>query len=1018
MQQLWFWNQWPRTAPKRLFAAFVILFLIALAGSIYLWWQGNETAIRWYTQAELQPKRTVIEDFNQLFFSFTIDADSYVISERYCTTDIVLDIFYARLYAALVITGLILLLTVATFLKRIPFAIICAVIALELATSGFEQMAIAGMAFSNIPLIISLALFLLPAYYFQEFARQTLLVVRLGVFAALAAGAVAFIGWQAETAHPLMHWIGYSYAIPLLITALLIWFTGHELLSALFVFVGNLGPSASGNPIRHFAILGSIYLLNIGYDYLLDTGMVDYKIFMVSPFVWFFINLLLGFWGLQRKEPALVGIVPVVPYGYFGFLGLSFVALGFIGYAFATDNTSLLKALEDLVRYAQFGVGLIFYIYILVNFTAPMRQGLPVHKVMYQGRMIAYGFVNLAALVVAGVMAANTDFFIFEQAKSGYFIYQGDMERIKGDLVMSEQNYKFALALDPYGHRANYSVGALARAQGDDATALFFFSRATFRNPQPADYINIAELMTNNDRFIDGLFQLREGLKRFPHDGRLMNNMGLLYTKTDVVDSAFYYLKNAKEHLSHPEIAESNFYAMAIRYDFAGSADTLRQMLNPRRSIGTSLNELALLNVLRQPTAEALDEKFLPDSALNTYELCYLYNYALNRIGDADTSIINTLDKYAKVKANENFVPYLQLAKALKLRRMGQHGRAYEILQKLHYESPPNNPYYANLLGMLALQVEEYDQAARHFDISYRRGNAEAFLNRAIALTELPNRRVEAIEAWKMLSESGNATYQAIARDILHVIHPDSVKKINLSALDDEGKMRFIHYNHGQLSDETFNKIFLSLQSPVAQVQATIERIRYHLAAGNIATAANIRNAMTGISVPDALVQPLRDTDLRLLYAQERYKEMGEVLKGYEPSLPLAGYKPFYEGLYAIGNSDLKQAEAKFKEAISRLPQKQEFYLELATLYNKRKEPQKAYDVLVNVLRTRDDYHDYPPAIYELYALQCLEMGLDSFANEAIVKLEDLIPPQRYAKVVSIFNQRKAELAQKREQEW
>jgi len=282
----------------------------------------------------------------------------------------------------------------------------------------------------------------------------------------------------------------------------------------------------------------------------------------------------------------------------------------------------------------------------------------------------------------------------------------------------------------------------------------------------------------------------------------------------------------------------------------------------------------------------------------------------------------------------------------------------------------------------------------------------------------LPNRRVEAIEAWKMLSESGNATYQAIARDILHVIHPDSVKKINLSALNDEGKMRFIHYNHGQLSDETFNKIFLSLQSPVAQVQATIERIRYHLAAGNIATAANIRNAMTGISVPYALVQPLRDTDLRLLYAQERYKEMGEVLKGYEPSLPLAGYKPFYEGLYAIGNSDLKQAEAKFKEAISRLPQKQEFYLELATLYNKRKEPQKAYDVLVNVLRTRDDYHDYPPAIYELYALQCLEMGLYSFANEAIVKLEDLIPPQRYAKVVSIFNQRKAELAQKREQEW
>lgn len=1018
MQQLWFWNNWPRTAPKRLFAAFVIFFLIALLGVAYLWSQGSQTAIRWYTEPELQPKRTVVEDFNQLSFGFTVDADSYLISERYRATDIVLDIVYTRLYVALVIAGMVLLLTVATFLKRIPFAVISTVIILQLATSGFDQMAIAGMAFSNVPLVVSLVMFLLPAYYFQEIAKQTSLPVRLGVFAALAAVAVALIGWQAESAQPLMQWAGYSYAVPLVLTALLIWFTGHELLGALFVFVSNLGASASGNPIRHFAILGGIYLLNIGYDYLLDAGMVSYKIFMVSPFVWFFINLLLGFWNFWRKEPALAGIASVVPFGYFGFLGLSFVALGFIGYAFATDNTSVIKVLEDLIRYAQFGVGLIFYIYILANFTAPMRQGLPVHKVMYQGRIIAYGFVNLAALVVAGVMAANAEFFVFEQAKAGYFIYQGDMERAKGDLVMSEQNYKFALALDPYSHRGNYSVGSLARAQGDEATALFFFSRATFRNPDPADYVNIAELMISNERFLDALFKLREGLQRFPQDGRLMNNLGLLYTKTDVVDSAFYYLKNAKEHLAHPEVAESNFYAMAIRYEFAGSPDTLRQMLKPRRNIGTALNELALLNLLRQPTAEPLDEKFLPDSAMNTYQLCYLYNYALNRIGDADTSIINVLDKYARVPANESFVPYLQLAKALKLRRMGQYGRAYDILQKLQYETPPNNPYYANVLGILALQVEEYREAARWFDISYRRGNAEAFLNRAICLTEIPDRRAEALEAWQMLAESSNTTYQAIARDILHVIHPDSVRKINLSALDDDGKMRFIHYNHAQLSDEAFNKVFQTLQSPVAQVQAAVERIRYYIAEGNTEKAANIRNAMTGISVPDVLVQTLRDADLRLLYAQQRYKEMGAVLKGYEPPLPLSGYKPFYEGMYAIGNNDLQQAEVKLKEAIARLPQKQEFYVELAGLYNKRKEPQKAYDVLVDVLRTRDDYHDYPPAVYELYALQCLEMGLDSFADEAIRKLEDLIPPQRYARVVALFNQRKAELAKQREENW
>ncbi|MCS7018882.1 MAG: hypothetical protein RMJ87_07990 [Cytophagales bacterium] len=1018
MQQLFFWKEWSNTAHRKVFASLVMLFVITWLGVVYLWWQGSNTAIRWYTEPELQPKRTVIEDFSQNAFSFTIDADSYLISERYRATDVILEPLYAYLYVALVAAGMVLLLTVATFLGRIPFAIICTLVALQLATSGFDQMAIAGLAFSNVPLVISLVMFLLPAYYFQEVAKQTPLTVRLAVFALLAAVLIGMIGWQAATAQPLMQWIGYAYAIPLVITALLIWITGHELLGALFVFVSNLGASASGNPIRHFAIIGGIYLLNIIYDYLLDVGIVSYPILTVSPFVWFFINLLLGFWNWWRKEPLLGKVVPVVPYGYIGLLGMSFVSLGFIGYAFATDNTSLLKVQEDLIRYAQFGVGLIFYIYILVNFTAPMRQGLPVYKAMYLGRTVAYGFVNLAALVVAGVMAANSDFFIFEQAKAGYFIYQGDMERAKGDLVMSEQNYKFALALDPYSHRGNYSVAWIARQQGDEATALFFFSRATFRNPHPADYVNIAELMTNNSRFLDGLFQLRDGLKKFPQDGRLMNNLGLLYTKTDVVDSAFYYLKNAKENLAHPEIAESNFYAMAIRYDFAGSPDTLRQMLQPHRSIGTALNELALLNLLRQPTTEPLDEQFLPDSVLNTYQLCYLYNYALNRIGDTDTTIINLLDKYAQLPANESFVPYLQLAKALKLRRMGQFGRAYGILQKLQHETPPTNPYYANVLGMLALQVEEYSEAVQWFDVSYRRGNAEAFLNRAICLTEIPDRRTEAIQAWQALIESSNANYQAIAHDMLRIIHPDSVRKINLVVLDEEDKMRFIHYNHAQLSDETFNQLFKTLQSPVAQIQAAIERIRYYISEGNTDKAANIRNAMTGISIPESLAQALRDTDLRLLYAQQRYQEIGAVLKDYQPPLALSGYKPFYEGMYAMANNNLNQAETKLKEAIAQLPQKQEFYLELAGLYNKRKQPQKAYDLLVDVLRTRDDYHDYPPAIYELYALQCLEMGLDSFANEAISKLEDLIPPQRYAKVVAVFNQRKAELTKQREENW
>lgn len=69
-------------------------------------------------------------------------------------------------------------------------------------------------------------------------------------------------------------------------------------------------------------------------------------------------------------------------------------------------------------------------------------------------------------------------------------------------------------------------------------------------------------------------------------------------------------------------------------------------------------------------------------------------------------------------------------------------------------------------------------------------------------------------------------------------------------------------------------------------------------------------------------------------------------------------------------------------------------------------------------MHTRDSYHDYPPRVYELYALQCLEMGYDDFAEEAISKLEDILPPKRYAKLLMLYKQRKAEIERQREAAW
>ena len=57
--------------------------------------------------------------------------------------------------------------------------------------------------------------------------------------------------------------------------------------------------------------------------------------------------------------------------------------------------------------------------------------------------------------------------------------------------------------------------------------------------------------------------------------------------------------------------------------------------------VGHANNELVFLNKIRETKEEPINMKFLQDSILETPNLCYLYNYAINHVQTPNDSLIS-----------------------------------------------------------------------------------------------------------------------------------------------------------------------------------------------------------------------------------------------------------------------------------------------------------------------------------------------------------------------------------------
>jgi tetratricopeptide (TPR) repeat protein len=1009
---IFFWNEW-RKSYRYLYTFGLIVFFSLIVYLAYSTFLGENNMLYWTVDGQLDILKIPLASFNQLLYNFNLQVDSYLLTETFRPSFIDLNFVASQIYFVALVIGSIFLLTVMSDLGRIWYAIAIGMFIFFLANLKLELLGIFHNIHEKSFLIFCIIAYVPLTYYYHSFSKDVHHGLRFLIFTIITAFVIGIGAYFTQNPQPIFTIVHHGFVLPVIFSLLFILLNSSEIVRGILKVTTTGRLAGSGNT-RHFIILSLIYLFNLAYFIAKTAYGVNWGIIYIHPFYIVILSSIIGIWGFMKREEQYGDMMLFAPTGAFLYIGLGIITLSTISFTLQEVNDSWIEVFEDGVAFSHLAWGLMLLSYVLVNFLDPLLQNLPVHKILYKPRNMDYTSAWLGGLVIISALCFRSGFFQYQQSFAGYFIGLAEVSRAEKDIYTTKQYLGLASVYDVRSFRANYTLGCLAREAKERDAAKLFFEDAIQRRNVPYAYAHLAELHLQENRYFDAIFQLRTGLEKCPESGELANNLALLYNQHTYGDSAYIYFDYAKRKTKFSQIPESNTYALLAKYDFP---DTLYKQINDlakdKNYVGFASNELAYLNKQGVVSDKPFNNSLLPDSTLNTPQLCYLFNYALNKVKNADDDLIKKLEYYSKVSTNIDFRVFLEYALALIYYEKQNYKEAFILLNRVIRQGNLMNPDYPNLMGKWLLQQEEYQLAVQFFEETYRRGEGEGMINKAIALSELPEKNL-ALEAWDNVKKINRAEEYLLAIEMLTLLSKDSSMNLPVEEnIPDVQKFRFLHYRPN-LSDTDYEKVFTSIKDTRFQTVLLSEKVKTFLQNKDLLKAESYHQRLIQLPKTEDVKPYLDLATLDLLVAKNKLDD--EYLKMLEnATFPtnLIGKKYYYEGIFHSNKDSLKTVNA-YEQALRLLPTNVEVYKGYANFYNRKGDTDKAYNILLSGLEIQPK----SISLLKAYTLQCVESGYTTYVDFGLQDLSMLVNEEELERFKKELSLKKEEVKRKNQEKW
>lgn len=992
---LFFWNRW-LPAYRRLTVSLLVLLGIAIV--VYLTQKiiGSDGVINWQIFNEVQDISFDIDSFTKGIFTFTTNAQSFLVVEWFEASDMQINHTATFLYAGMVAVALVWLLSVLPTLPRWWYLGSMMVFIALLVSFQPDILQVWGLANATV-LIATLAVFLPVSYYFHAFRPDISISVRLVVFSILLA-LTAFVWFYfAKAPHPVLSILAYGSRVLVVVTILFVILIAHEIPSHLLILITSSGIATGRNSILHFTIITLFYVGNLVVSYLYSSGMIEWNFLYINGFYLLIVSVILGVWGFRRRTDSVVSD----PYGTLIYAALAILALGTIGYAFATGNDPMMDTFEDAIIYSHLAMGIAFYMYVFINFRGPMAQGLPVHKIVYQPRLMPFGLsFALAGLIMLGLLFRVASLPV-QQGLAGYQNYLGDLYLAEKNYVLSETYYKKALLFQQRNHKSNYALATIAKQHDNPVAMAAFLQQAITNKPTPHTYAALAQLYKQEDSFFEALFTLREGTRKFPESGELLNNLALLYDQTRVLDSAYYFYDQASLHLNKPEVVQTNLLAFWAKNFSDKQLDSVLTASQTADYYALLNNRLVISNKLRKVNTQPY--RPVGSGTLTRERFAYLYNYLLNHKRDADTLVDHDCKQASAIPDNALFTSYLDFGRAVHLYHTYNVTDAIELLKNTEQGTESARSAYLNkILGMWYLQQEAPGLASYRFEKAIKAGDSLNVANYAFALTE-KGALSQAGPLWESLRVSPAPQFRGMANSMSKVTK--TLLGNPADSLSGAEKVALVYFSRR----EDLTPVVSTISDLSYRASALLYLAENHVQNQNATAAESDLRALQSLTITDEEAKkPIQELELSVLWLKKDWAALTRTLQSSG-----SPRKIFYQAEIAANTNKPAEAEKYYLRAMKNLPFDQQVALATQQFYLRQNNADRAYEILTNALQV----NPAAPEVQKAYILQSLDLNLVDYAVQGLEQLREMVSPTDYQAFVPQYEAKRA-LVEKKLAEW
>jgi hypothetical protein len=975
MSNRWFWRAWHQEYKRHWYVLLALTFF-TLIGFGYYHFTGIDNVVQWEKFQEQKVVETTLHEFQSGSFQLAVPANVYILFEYFQGSSLKPNVYVSYAFVLVLAIAFVYLIVVFSALERFWYFASMSLVILFLVSLRLDVLSVFGLdkQWFSIGVIV---LYVATSFYINAFRKNTSFQTRVLIFSSITAGIALLIGFFANVPLPFLYLSVTAYVPAILITVLFIIMVAQEI-PAGFLYLTSQAQSAKG--LYHFLIIMVIYLLNLVLIYAHDMGYVHWDILYINIYLLFTITSVVGLWGWRHREERYGNVMPFYPFGGYFYLALTSIAFSTLAYLKGTANDAPLEALSDILVFCHIGFGFIMLLYVLSNFIGVFEKNLSVWKVLYKPNRMPYETFRLGGLVVVLSFIFYNDWkdYVYN-GFSGFWNSMGDLyvEIDRGDVAQTyyEQGRNYGYA----NQHANYARAYHFASEFQWAKSHEYYERSNVKRPSVYALVNNANVFNWEENYFASIFALQAAAKQMPASPQIMNNLGFMYGKVHALDSALYFLNEARKHSDAKSQAETNFVGIATQELLPLSPDSLAALFDVKNP-GVLANAVGLATITH--TNFTFEVQPFQLGALTLHQATLLNNYVLNKAYTLSATELEEAEKIAQDSVNGNFAEALKVALAHAHYLQGNVTKALQLMGELSYISESNKGKYSYYIGLW--QLEQGNAAAAA--LAFRAASTHSFKNASLylAVAETENRNIaEALVLWDSISRNGTDLEKILAFSMKNTLTINLQQALQST---DEVKYQFARYRLNTRSTVEFNALVKSLRDENYKAQMLTEMALRQFDADRLPDANGyLQQALATNPSSPSVKEFVLFAHMQVKAAMGDWSALATLVKEVDFPRSRRLDKLHYEALLNNAAGDKQKAARAFALLAHANPFYEEGIISAAQYIKQTSNDDlKAYTILAEAVQV----NNASVRLWKAYISEAVALGLDDYASSGYVELE------------------------------